>query len=318
MSKSASRTARLLEEIPYLLSHQGITLDQMAQEFDITPEEASKDVHVIALCGLPGGFPGDLMDVDYDALDEGFVYLSNVPLKRPLRLSLAEAMSLHLALATLRAGVDDKTRITIDSVLSKVSQGAPEPLEVKVCEGEAKIRQDIHRAIHGAQRIELTYEGQARGITTYPVVDPGSLVVVDGALFLHGFCLRSRQADNSSIDDANPGWRRYRVDRITQVSPLGETAQAHEPPDEMWQTSVAHSDKASVWVEEDTLWLAEYHHGELIGPSQGLYRIDIPVVTPAWFIRLLLALGPAVKKVEPASYRESACQIARQTLDAYQ
>ena len=56
------------------------------------------------MCGMPGLTPGDLIDIDMDAVDgEGVIHLSNADyLTRPLRLSADEALALVLALRTLR------------------------------------------------------------------------------------------------------------------------------------------------------------------------------------------------------------------------
>jgi proteasome accessory factor C len=321
MSKGIHRAERLLREIPYVLSHPGTTLEDMAQEFSLDTKQAKKDVELISLCGLPGGLPGDLMEVDFLALDEGVVYLANVQLRRPLALTMAEAMSLHLALATLRAAVDDQTRIHVDSIRDKLGRELSPSFEITVAEGAPDIRQAIHRAIHQAERIVLTYEGQARGVTTYPVVDPGVVITQDGALFLRGYCVKTRSASDESTVEDHPrsGWRNYRMDRITDVKPTGETATSHGDPflDDSWDHSVLKSAKASVWVGPDTLWLGEYHNAEIGETSGQETRIDIPVVTHQWFIRLLLSLGPVVKRVEPASYGQAAGEIAQKTLDAY-
>ena len=56
------------------------------------------------MCGLPGLTPGDLIDIDMDAVDgEGVIHLTQRRLPaRPLRLSADEALALVLALRTLR------------------------------------------------------------------------------------------------------------------------------------------------------------------------------------------------------------------------
>ena len=48
-----------------------------------------EDLSVLWMCGMPGLTPGDLIDIDMDAVDgEGVIHLSNADyLTRPLRLS---------------------------------------------------------------------------------------------------------------------------------------------------------------------------------------------------------------------------------------
>ena len=59
---------------------------------------------MLFLCGLPGGYPDDLIDVDLDALEgEGVIRVSNADyLARPLRLTPTEATAIIVALRALR------------------------------------------------------------------------------------------------------------------------------------------------------------------------------------------------------------------------
>ena len=69
-------------------------LDDSARAVGSTPEQVVKDLGVLFMCGLPGGFPDDLIDVDLDALEdtedgglrlEGVIRISNADyLARPL------------------------------------------------------------------------------------------------------------------------------------------------------------------------------------------------------------------------------------------
>ena len=83
------------------------------------------------MCGLPGGYPDDLIDVDLDALEDpdgdGVIRVSNADyLARPLRLTPTEASALIVALRALRDGCDDETREVVDRVLGKLETAAAE------------------------------------------------------------------------------------------------------------------------------------------------------------------------------------------------
>ena len=111
------QVARLLTLVPYLHSHPEVRLDETARAVGSTPEQVVKDLGVLFMCGLPGGFPDDLIDVDLDALEdrgaaplEGVIRLSNADyLARPLRLTPTEATAIIVALRALRgdSGADD-------------------------------------------------------------------------------------------------------------------------------------------------------------------------------------------------------------------
>ena len=89
MSTSADQVARLLALIPYLQARPGITLADAAAAFSISQKQLMADLWVAFMCGLPGGMPGDLIEVDMDAVEgEGVIRLSNAAvLSKPLRLA---------------------------------------------------------------------------------------------------------------------------------------------------------------------------------------------------------------------------------------
>src|SRR4051794_41943917 len=81
------QVGRLLRLVPYLHGREQVPLDEAARVIGVAPEQLDKDLRVLFLCGLPGGYPDDLIDVDLDALEgEGVIRVSNADyLDRPLR-----------------------------------------------------------------------------------------------------------------------------------------------------------------------------------------------------------------------------------------
>ena len=105
-SGAKDQVARLLTLVPFLHSHPAVRLDEAANAVGVSPEQLVKDLGVLFMCGLPGGYPDDLIDVDLDALEgEGVIRVSNADyLARPLRLTPTEASAIIVALRALRAG----------------------------------------------------------------------------------------------------------------------------------------------------------------------------------------------------------------------
>ena len=101
---SQAQVRRLLSLVPYLREHDGVAMTDVAAAFGISVKTLRDDLNVLWMCGMPGLTPGDLIDIDMDAVDgEGVIHLSNADyLTRPLRLSADEALALVLALRTLR------------------------------------------------------------------------------------------------------------------------------------------------------------------------------------------------------------------------
>jgi len=79
----------------------------------VTPERLVSDLKVLFMCGLPGGYPDDLIDVDLERLEgedaDGVIRVSNADyLARPLQLSPTEATAVIVALRALRDGAGEK------------------------------------------------------------------------------------------------------------------------------------------------------------------------------------------------------------------
>ena len=68
------QTARLLDLVPFLLSHQGISLNDLAKHFNIETEAMLDDLNTLWMCGLPGYTPLELIDL---AFDSGYVTIRN-------------------------------------------------------------------------------------------------------------------------------------------------------------------------------------------------------------------------------------------------
>ena len=311
MSTSIEQVARLLSEIPYIEAHPGITVQEVARVFTITPAQVRKDIVNVAIyCGLPGGYPSDLIDVDIDVMDdEGVLYLTNpTGLDRPLRLTVAEAASLQLALLAVRSLVPDDTAQAIDALMDKIAFPVADTVELKLAAGDEEVRRVINHAITAAERLELTYDGGSRGVTTQPVIDPVGLTTTDGVVYLSAYCVSS------------DGWRTYRLDRIAQATPTGEMASSHGPqPDaNAWPTSLERSATVLLSVTPQAVWVGEHYPTRELRRTADGAEIRLPVVDSAWLVRLLLSLGGEVRSVDPPQYAQAARELAQQALDNYE
>ena len=62
--KSSEKIALALDIIPYLVDHNGITREEAAHHFGITPRELTSILETAVCCGVPGYYGGDLIDID--------------------------------------------------------------------------------------------------------------------------------------------------------------------------------------------------------------------------------------------------------------
>ncbi|MDO9497978.1 MAG: WYL domain-containing protein, partial [Nocardioides sp.] len=102
------QVARLLTLVPFLHTHGQVRIDEAARALGVDEEQLVKDLMVLLMCGLPGGYPDDLIDVDLDALEAGVIRVSNADyIARTLRLTPTEASAIIVVLRALRSGAKD-------------------------------------------------------------------------------------------------------------------------------------------------------------------------------------------------------------------
>jgi len=306
MSTSADQVARLLALIPYLQARPGITLADAAAAFSISQKQLMADLWVAFMCGLPGGMPGDLIEVDMDAVEgEGVIRLSNAAvLSKPLRLAPHEVGTLRLALQAVREIAAPESYAAIDSASGKLAtmswQDGPTAV-VSIVTGDESVRQALVDAREAHQRVRLTYEGGARGDTTQPVVDPVAIVVRDGYAYLEAW----------SLD--RDGWRSYRLDRIVAVDPTGVEGTDHGQPPQRddWLSEAAA--EVTIRVQESAWWITENYPTSAISGD----LVTLRVVDPAWLRQLVLRLGAEAEVVNPLVAQDEAVLAAREAVDRY-
>lgn len=312
--RSSDQVSRLLALVPYLQRHPDADLRHTADLFHVTPRQLIADLQVLWYCGLPGGLPGDLIEVDMDAVEtEGRIRLTNADyLDRPLRFSLDEAMSLAVALRALLEMGDSELTAAVRSALTKIEAAVGDvgpQVGVQVEGGTEEIREHLAAALDAQVAVQLTYHGASRGVTTTPVVEPVRVVVRDGYAYLDAW---SRDRND---------WRTYRLDRIAEVAVTNEpVAERGEAPtfDSGWLDQRPDATPVTLDVTSEARWITEYFPMQQVEERpDGGARVTMLVADPAWLRRLLLRLGTTVVSVDPPEAARSAEQAARDALALY-
>lgn len=311
---SSEQVNRLLALVPYLQARpDGAGLAETAAAFGITEKQLLGDLEVLWYCGLPGGLPGDLIEVDLEGARGGWIRLSNAEyLSRPLRFSPDEALSLVVALQLVHELAGPQLGQAVDGALRKLSvaqSALPAPVvAVSVASGTAEVRRLLSEAIEAHTAVRLTYDGQTRAETTRPRVEPKRLSVRDGYGYLDAWSL-DRQ-----------GWRVYRMDRIAAVEALDEPAADRGPVPAFnsgWLDNLPDAAEVTLVLADAAAWITEYipvRSAERTG--EGLV-VTLRVSDPAWLRAQLLRLGPGVLRVDPPEAAESARHAAREALALY-
>ena len=317
MTTSQGQVRRLLSLVPYLREHDGAALTDVAAAFGISVHTLRQDLNVLWMCGMPGLTPGDLIDIDMDAVEgEGVIHLSNADyLTRPLRLSADEALALVLALRTLAEIAGPGRRAAIDRALVKLGAAAGSSLpapraSVAVAAGREDIQATVNEALSRGKRLDLTYDVASRAETTQRTVDPLRVFVRDGYGYLDGWCYAAQ------------GLRTFRLDRIAsaEVSALdrGEHDVVLRDLSAGWFDTLEDAALVTLRLEPEAAWVAEYYPTESITRQEdGRLTVVLRVSDPAWLRGLLLRLAGAATVLEPAAAGASAVEAAQEALDQY-
>ncbi len=310
---SSEQVNRLLALVPYLQARpDGASLADTAAAFAVSERQVLADLDVLWYCGLPGGLPGDLIEVDLEGARGGWIRLSNADyLSRPLRFSPDEALSLVVALQLVHDMAGPDLTTAVDGALAKLAvahSALPAPVVVSVASGSAEVRRLLNEAIDSRRVVRLIYDGQTRAETTTPLVEPKRLSVRDGYGYL----------DAWSLD--RDGWRVYRVDRIAAVELLDDVAaERGEAPgfSSGWLDTLPDAAQVTLLLADSATWITEYIPVRSARRTPEGLEVTLLVSDPAWLRAQLLRLGAGVLRVDPAEAAESARQAAREALAHY-
>lgn len=314
------QVARLLALVPYLNSHPEVALDQAAKDFHVAPAQIVRDLKVLWYCGLPGLGPGEMIDIDMDALEDdgdGMIRLSNADyLSRPLRLGSSEAAALVVALRAMREGSPATSREVIDRVLAKLEGATAEGAAGDVVEmpehvaGSARVGAQLARAIADDRQVRLEYYVPTRDETTERVVDPLAVLEAEGHTYLDAWC---------HLAEAR---RLFRLDRVSGLEILEQRALEHDvAPRNLSEGLFAPGPDdvlATVRLHRVARWVAEYYPVESTTelPDGGL-EVTLLMGDPQWLVRLLMRLAPYAELVGPADLAARVSGEARRALARY-
>lgn len=313
---TGDRLTRLLALVAYLREHPAVPVAEVAAHFGTTEAQVLSDVNLLWVAGTPGYLPDDLIDFSAEALDHGVLTLTDARgMDRPLRLSTAEALSLLVALRTLHDLAEATPALAdlepLDAAIAKLSAATGDAaarasaVQVRVrAEVPGDVLETARRGVDQARRLRLRYVSAADVVTDRDV-DPVELRSDGTTWSLRAWCHRAQ------------GSRTFRLDRVLAIELLDTAAADHPdlpgpgPGAGTGETVVLELASRARWVVEHT------PVEEVVDLPDGAMRVRLRVTDPAWFENLLLALGDAVRSVEPPAAAARVAGAARAALDAY-
>jgi len=297
-SAPLERTARLLDLVPYINSHQGISLRELANVFAVTQAQMTSDLTTLWMCGLPGYTPLELMDLDFES---GFVTIHNAEtLSKPRALAFDEAVALILGLDLLRSSISAERTDLLDGI-DRLSQRLATMINLPLAlSATSVVKQDVSMAVAEALNsrmgLEISYHSLYRDEISTRVVLPIEIVVSDGQRYLSSYCYTAQD------------FRQFRLDRI-QSATIQSVLQ--EIPKNQHQDS---SFTSTIRVLIPTREIAErFKLSELIDDLE----FNFQSFSLQWIERSVMASGNAVCLQSPPDARKSIAVMAQTMLDRY-
>ncbi|MGH9227730.1 MAG: helix-turn-helix transcriptional regulator [Acidimicrobiales bacterium] len=292
-TKASDRVARMLAMVPWIASHDGPTVDEICERFQVSRRKLLEDLEVLSLVGVPPYTPDTLIEVTIEG-DRVWLRFAEV-FARPLHLTPEQGLALVVAGRASQALPGTDAGGPLATALVKVAAvlGVDPDDAVSVALGETRpgVLDELRRSAAAGRRVRLDYYAYSRDQRTTRDVDPHAVFAHEGAWYVRGYC---HQAEDQRL---------FRVDRIYSVEVLEETF-----------TRPADADTGGVFepgpdtprvtldLAPAARWVVETYPVDEVGPApdgrSGWLRVRLWVSATPWLERLLVRLGPDVRVVD--------------------
>ena len=293
------RTSRLLDLVPYIYTHQGISLVDLAEVFEVSTNQMINDLTTLWMCGLPGYTPLELMDLDFES---GYVTISNAPtLARPRSITHEEGVALVLGLDVLRSGISTERTDLIEAIVSlsqRIARLVNLPLALSASSDIShEIATSIKEAISHRSGLQISYHSLYKDEISARVVLPLEMLESQGFLYLQAYCF-------TALD-----FRHFRIDRIQSA-----TSAEIEKPSTM-QPVYPEKIAFAVKVVRPTRDVAERFQESNLEAGTVFEGSSF---SQHWISRSVLASGGAIELLSPAGIRSELAKRAKVILNLYE
>jgi proteasome accessory factor C len=299
-STPVEKAARLLDLVPFISTHQGIALSELAEEFNLSESELLSDLNTLWMCGLPGYTPLELIDLEFES---GYVSIRNAEVLQRVRLlTKQELVIILLGLDILRSSLDPK-REDLQAAISGLTRRIKEI--VGNVATASPIVDSTHRAIITqaiASRMDLTvkYHSTIRDAVAERVITPLELSLDLGFEVLNAYCQSAE------------GFRTFRLENMRSVELAGSSVNVPEPSDPadyQWQLLIKSRFRTSSERFRSTYKPRESSAGE---------QVTVNSFSQDWLLRNAVSTLASVEVELPVLARSLIAEKCQQTLELYE
>lgn len=297
MSKKSTPTekaARMLDLVPYISSHQGISISELAAEFAISIPELLSDLNALWMCG-DSRF--DLIDLEFES---GYVSIRNAETLNYVRnLSQQEIVAILIGLDLIAKDLPldrEDLQSDIRTLRTKLGKGS-ERLVDATPSSRGEILSLLKEAFTLRRKINIDYLSAVDGSVSTRTVNPIDLYVNQNRDFFFAFC---------ELAEAQ---RTFRVDRIKSASLLENEAEL-KPHQQGTNEMVTSMVSISRNLRRSRESLGQFLSGD--GAD-----VEVSAYSLAWLARTVIASGGAMKVLGPAEGKSQVSHLAKKALELY-
>jgi proteasome accessory factor C len=310
MAKQASspiaKTARLLDLVPFITTHQGISVEDLAREFAITSEELLDDLNTLWMCGLPGYTPLELIDLSFES---GYVSIRNAEILQKVRLlTKEELVVIAIGLDFLKESVSKDREDLLEAITSlqeKIKSLIGDIAQVTPTVDSAH-RAIILRALKERKNLEIEYHSLIRDQITTRSVTPLELGEDKGIEVLLAYCSTAT------------GFRTFRLDNVKKAKLLDGSdfvAESKNGGDEIFRAKCRVDSRLRTTFERFRLE-ADMAASSGLSSGKGI-TVEVTSFSQDWLVRNFMSTLANTEITEPAALAKSVGAKARATLELY-
>jgi len=297
-----SQVNRLLDLVPYLIANQGIALDQVAKDFQISKADVLDDLNTLWMCGLPGYTALELIDLSFES---GYVSIRNAEvLSKPRKLTTIEVGAIIIGLCILRESYSpsDVQIQVIEDLIARLSKKshvtAPVALSGAVSN---ELRTEVNSAITTKRNLMISYHSFSRDEVTNREITPFSIKHDETYEYVESFCHLAQD------------FRSFRLDRILHgevgASASNEFPRNEHAEDDRIEIHIKIQSNSRKIAETFSVKVAEeFHQGDVIKSS--VYNLE-------WIVRTISSLRSSAIVIQPLDVRSQVQLRAKKALDLY-
>ena len=301
-----AKTARLLDLVPFITTHQGISIKDLAKEFAITSEELLDDLNTLWMCGLPGYTPLELIDLSFES---GYVSIRNAEILQKVRLLTKEelvviAIGLDFLKESLPKDREDLV-LAITSLQTKIKSLIGDIAQVTPTVDSAH-RAVILRALKERKNLEIEYHSLIRDQISTRVVTPLELGEDKGIEVLLAYCSTAS------------GFRTFRLDNVKQAKLLDASdfvAEAQNRSDEIFRAKCRIYSRLRTTFERFRLE-TDMATSSALSLGKGI-SVEVTSFSQDWLVRNFMSTLANTEITDPADLAKSVGAKAQATLELY-